>query len=267
MRLTEIATKDVPVLNKNRPLLDALEVMEKDGLESICVSDDGKIVGSISNTDILAKIGTQRLRAVSPGSLYISGFMSEFPVTLSDDTPIRRAAKFMLELDAGLLPMFYGETFLGVVYRINMARAVHDRTEEVSQLMRKKFPSVKSNDRAIHARKMILESRTSVLPVLNEDGRYLGAVTRGSLLKALIDFHMYVPEKHQKARIRQLQISNVMKADYPSIGGDARLCDAARKILEERALGIVVVEGMSPIGLLTIDEILNFIISTFPEEQ
>lgn len=267
MKLTEITTKEIPALNKNRPILDALEAMEKGGFESICVSDDGRIVGSISYADILAKIGAQRLRAVSPGSLYISGFMSEFSVTVSNDTPLRRAAKLMLELDADLLPMFYGETFLGVVYRANMIRVVEDREEAVSRLMRKNFPSVKSNDRAIHARKLILDSRSPVLPVLNEDGRYLGAVTRGSLIKALIDFHMHVPEKHQKARIRQLQISNVMKVDYPSVGEETKLSDAARKIREKRCPGVVVVEGLTPAGLLTTDEILNFIVSTFPEEQ
>ncbi|MBC7120155.1 MAG: CBS domain-containing protein [Candidatus Methanosuratus sp.] len=267
MKLTDMATKDAPALNKNRPLLDALDLMEKQGLESICVSDDGKIVGVLSCADILTKIGTQRLRAVSPGSLYISGFMSNFQAVVSNDTPVRKAAKLMLELNADLLPMFYGDMFLGVVYRSNMAKVVQERTEAVSQLVRRKFPSVRSSDRVIHARKLILESGSHLIPVMNDDGRYLGAVTRGDLLKALIDFHMYVPEKYQKARIRQLSISNVMRADYPSIGEGATLGEATRKILENRCPGVVVVNGLVPVGILSTDEILTFIVSTFPEEQ
>lgn len=267
MKLTDIATRDAPALNKNRPLLDALDLMEKQGLEGICVSDDGKVVGYLSYADILTKIGTQRLRAVSPGSLYISGFMSSFPATVSNDTSVRKAAKLMLELNADLLPMFYGEMFLGVVYRSSMVRAVQDREVGASQLMRRKFPSVRSSERAIHARKLLLDSGSPLIPVLNDDGRYLGAVTRGALLKALVDFHMYVPEKHQKARIRQLSISNVMKVDYPSIGEESSLGEAARKILAERCPGVVVVNGLTPVGIISTDEILAFIVNTFPEEQ
>lgn len=267
MKLTEIATKEVVTLNKNRPLLDALGVMDKEGLESICVSDDGRIVGVLSYADVLTKIGTQRLRAVSPGSLYISGFMREFPVTLSDDTPIRKAAKLMLELNADLLPIFYGETFLGALYRLDMVKVIQGRDTEASQLMRRKFPSVRPTERAIHARKIMLDSGSPVMPVLNEEGRYLGAVTRGSLLRALIDFHMYVPEKHQRARIRQLSISNVMKADYPSAGEESTLSGVARRMLEERCPGIVILNALSPVGLVTTDEVLSYIVSTFPEEQ
>jgi len=148
-----------------------------------------------------------------------------------------------------------------------MVKAVQDREVSTAQLMRRKFPSVRSSERAIHARKLILESGTPVIPVLNDDGRYLGAVTRGALLKALVDFHMYVPERHQKARIRQLSISNVMKVDYPSIGEESTLGDVVRKILAEQCPGVVVVNGLTPVGIVSTDEILSFIVNTFPEEQ
>ncbi|HPC28382.1 MAG TPA: CBS domain-containing protein, partial [Candidatus Methanomethylicus sp.] len=62
MKLSDVISKDVPVLDKDRPLLDALEVLNEQEYESICIDEGGKMVGSISYRDILFRIGAQRLR-------------------------------------------------------------------------------------------------------------------------------------------------------------------------------------------------------------
>ena len=122
MKLTEIITKEFPTLDKNRPLLDALDNLNKLGCESICVDDGGKLLGSLSHRDVLFRVGAQRLRAVAPESLYISGFFKEFPANLSNDTSIRKASKLLLETSSAALPMYYGETLLGIVFRRNMLK-------------------------------------------------------------------------------------------------------------------------------------------------
>jgi CBS domain-containing protein len=267
MKLTDIITKDGPVLNKNRPLLDALEVLNKQHVESICVDDGGKLVGSISFLDILFRIGTQRLRAVAPESLYISGFMRSFPASTSNDTSIRKAAKLMLELSCMSLPMFYGEQYLGLLHRRSLLRLVQERDIAISTLMRKNFPLIRSHDRVIHARKLLLESGIYMIPALNEDGLQLGVVGQGEVVNALVEFHKYVPEKHQKARIRQLAISAIMNRNVPVVNGSLSLGEAARMILKDYLPGLIIEESSKVVGLLTPNEILEYIVLTFPEEQ
>ena len=269
MKLLDILVKDVPALNKNRPLLDAIDVLEKEKVDCITVNDNGKPLGILSYRDVLSKIGTQRLRAVAPESLYISGFMSPFPVVLSNDSSVRRAAKLMLELYVPSLPVFYGDTFLGLVYKREMLRFVKDSVVSATSILRRHVPTVKSHDRVIHARKILLDQNLSMIPVVNEDGRLVGIITEREVLKALIEFHKYVPEKYQRARIRQLIISSSMVANVPILEEGISLGEVSEKILKENLPGVIFSEPSQTkiVGILTPDEILDYIVRSFPEEQ
>jgi len=267
MKLSDIISKDVPVLDKDRPLLDALDVLNEQEYESICIDEGGKMVGSISYRDILFRIGAQRLRAVAPESLYISGFMKDFNASASNDTSIRKAAKMMLEQNASCLPMFFGETFLGIVMKRSMLRFVLEKDMPISGLIKRKFPTLRSHDRVIQARKLILDASVPIIPILNEDGRLLGAMGEAEALNSLIDFHKYVPEKHQKARIRQLSIGATMKAGYPTTDLDSSLGAVAQTMLKEKIPALVVTESSKVVGIISSDQILEYIVGSFPEEQ
>jgi predicted transcriptional regulator len=267
MKLTDILAKDVPILNKNRPLLDALDVLNKQGLESICISNNGKLVGTLSYRDILFRVGTQRLRAVAPESLYISGFVSDFKALLSNDTPVRRAAKLLLELSTQALPMFYGDTFLGLIYRSGMLRLVQDSKIDTSSIIRRNFPMLRPYERVINARKLLLEGSVTIIPVVNDDGRLLGVVTEKEILNSLIEFHKYVPEKHQKARIRQLSISTAMKVSIPTVEGDLSLGEASRRMIRDCLPGLIITDSSKVVGILSPGEVLEYIVGSFSEEQ
>ncbi len=267
MKLTDVVLKDVPMLSKNRPLVDAIDVLNSRGLESICVVDGEKPIGTLSFSDILFRIGTQRLRTVAPESLYISGFVREFPAQLATDTPVRRAAKLLLELDVPALPMFYGDTFLGLVYQREMLQFVEDSAVSISPLVRRGFPQLRPHDRIIHARKVILDSGIPLIPVINEDGRLLGVTGEREVLNALIDFQKYNPEKHQKARIRQLSISASMRREVPLVDESVPLGEASRRIMKERLPGLITTDSCRISGVISPSEILNYIVGSFPGEQ
>ncbi|MDD1764701.1 MAG: CBS domain-containing protein [Candidatus Methanomethyliaceae archaeon] len=267
MKLTDILIKDVPILNKNRPLLDALDVLNKQGLESICISSDGKLIGTLSYRDVLFRIGAQRLRAVAPESLYISGFVKDFPALLSNDTPVRRAAKLLLELSSQALPMFYGDTFLGLVYRSGMLKLVQDSQVGTSSIIRRNFPILRAHERVINARKLLLEGGVTIIPIVNDEGRLLGVVTEKEILNSLIEFQKYVPAKHQKARIRELSVSTAMKVSMPTVEGDLSLGEASRRMIKDCLPGLIITDSSKVIGILSPEEVLEYIVGSFPEEQ
>jgi len=267
MKLTDILVKDVPILNKNRPLLDALDVLNKQGLESICIGNDEKLVGTLSYRDVLFRVGAQRLRAVAPESLYISGFVKDFPALLSNDTPVRRAAKLLLELSSQALPMFYGDTFLGLIYRSGMLRLVEDSQVDTSSIIRKNFPVLRPHERVINARKLLLEGGVTIIPIVNDEGRLLGVVTEKEILNSLVEFQKYVPAKHQKARIRQLSVSTAMKVTMPTVEGDLLLGEASRRMIKDCLPGLIITDSSKVIGILSPEEVLEYIVGSFPEEQ
>lgn len=266
MKLTDIMTKDAPLLNKNRPLMDALNSLNKQGLESVGISDDSKPIGTVSYHDILFRIGAQRLRAVDPASLYISGFVKEFPATLSNDTSVRKAAKLMVELSSYALPMMYGETFLGMVYRRSMLQLVYGSSVTLSNIMKRNFPLIRSHDRIIRARTLLLENGISILPVVNEENRLMGIASEKEVLNSLIEFQKYVPEKNQKARIRQLSVSSAMRVGVPEVNESLPLGEAAMILSKECLPGLVVTESSKVVGIVSINEVLEYIVQSFQEQ-
>ncbi len=266
MKLTDIISKEFPTLDKNRPLLDALENLNKLGAESICIDDGGKLLGSLSHRDVLFRVGAQRLRAVAPESLYISGFFKEFPANLSNDTSVRKAAKLMLETLSAALPMYYGETLLGIVFRRNMLKLLETTSVTVSSVMRKNFPIIRPHDRVIHARKLLLENNIAVIPVVSEEGRLLGTVTDREVLNSLIEFQKFVPEKHQKSRIRQLAISSAMKVGSPTVGPETMLKEASSAMSSGALQALLVTDGEKVLGTVSSEDILQYIVGSFPEE-
>lgn len=267
MKLTDILSEDIPILNKNRPLLDALDVLNKRGLDSICISNNGKVIGTLSHRDVLFRVGAQRLRAVAPESLYISGFVNDFPALLSNDTPVRRAAKLLLELSSQALPMFYGDTFLGLIYRRGMLRLIQDSQVGTSSIIRRKFPILRPHERVINARKLLLEGGATIIPIVNDEGRLLGMVTEKEILNSLVEFQKCVPEKHQKARIRELSVSTAMKVGLPTVEGDLSLGEASRRMIKDCLPGLIITDYSRVIGILSIEEVLEYIVGSFPEEQ
>lgn len=257
--------KDPPKIDKDRTILETIEILNKKLVDSVCVYDNERLIGYISYREILSKIGTERSRIVSMGSLYNSGFVNPFPVTLSNDTSIRKCAELMLDLKAPSLPIFYGETFLGIIFRRYMMRFVENSSIPISLIVRKDIPVTHPNNRVIHARRLMLDNNLSIIPVLNDEGKILGAISEGGMVNALIDFHKYVSEKHQRSRIRELSISTAMVSRIPIVESITLLSDVVKLLDKEKAPGAIVIENERFIGILTYNEILEYIVQSFPE--
>ncbi|MCX8169578.1 MAG: CBS domain-containing protein [Candidatus Methanomethyliaceae archaeon] len=257
--------KDPPRIDKDRTILETIEILNKKSLDSVCVCDEEKIIGYIGYREILSKIGTEKSRIVSMGSLYNSGFVNNFPTILSNDTSIRKCAELMLDLKAPSLPVFYGETFLGVIFRRHMLRFIEDSSIPIGSIIRREVPVIHPNNRVIHARRLMLDNNLLAIPVLNDEGKVIGVISESEMVNALIDFHKYVSEKHQRARIRELSISTAMISKIPMVESETSLSDVIRLLSKERAPGVIAIENEKFIGILTYNEILEYIMQSFPE--
>ncbi len=264
MRLMDILVKDPPMLSKNRPITDALEILRKESIDSICIYDE-KPIGIISYRDILSKIGLERVRRLVPEALYNSSFVRYFPTYISDECSIRKCAELMIEFNINSLPFFYGETFLGMIYRRDMIRFVEDSSINIELIMNRNPLVIYPYSRIIHVRRIMLDNNLSFLPVLNDDGKVLGAVTEGEVVNTLIEFYRRTPEKHQKARIREILVTTSMITDIPIVEKETILSDIAVELRKKGSPGAVITENQKIIGILTHNEILKYIVHSFPE--
>ena len=76
-------------------------------------SKDGRIIGVVSEADILSKKG-KVVRAI----------MSKKVIRVSEDTPVEEVAKLMMTHKINRLPVFRGEELVGIISRADVVGAI-----------------------------------------------------------------------------------------------------------------------------------------------
>jgi CBS domain-containing protein len=87
-----IARRDLITVDENSPVLDAANLMVEKGRGSVLVTRAGQPVGILTERDILRKVVAKSL---NPGSTPSKNVMTESPITISHDTPLREAIDLM----------------------------------------------------------------------------------------------------------------------------------------------------------------------------
>ena len=96
----------------------------------------------------------------------------------------------------------------------------------VSEIMSNEVTSVSPQERIIHARRIMLESKVGRLPVI-EDEKLVGMLTSKDLMRAFIDFRKNVPEKYQKSQTKLTTNSLVKNKSSFARGGRRQLVSAS----------------------------------------
>ncbi|WP_078595448.1 CBS domain-containing protein [Evansella clarkii] len=123
-KLEDVMTRQVDYCEPDNNLYEAAVKMKKDGVGAIPVCKDDKVVGMVTDRDIV-------LRAVAekkPNSTQVSEIMTEDILTASPDTSVDEAAKLMAEEQVRRLPVVKDGKLEGMCSLGDLA--VHTSTED-----------------------------------------------------------------------------------------------------------------------------------------
>ena len=121
MLVGERCSCPVITVSPDMPIMDALEMLKREGIRRAPVIKKGKIVGIISEKDIL-NASHSPTTSLSVWELHyllskvtISEVMSREVTTVSEDTPIEEAARIMSDENIGGLPVMKGDQLVGLI--------------------------------------------------------------------------------------------------------------------------------------------------------
>lgn len=154
MRIEDIMTRDVVTLRPGQSLREAAEALEKEGISGAPVVRDGELVGVLSEGDVVGALRTTELG-------YEIWFPSPFEVI---EVPIRNLVKW---------------------------RQVKEELEEVGSYlvedaMTRNVKDVSPDDTVERAAELMSRHGINRLPVVDDDGRLVGIVTREDIVRGLI---------------------------------------------------------------------------------
>jgi len=206
MKIKDAMTKNVITISPENSLEEAIDIFSENNISGAPVVENRKIVGVLSDSDILKKIGLKDLFSLKPGDVekikkMISGnvkdIMKKSVFSINEDGDVSKAIKIMNEKDVNRLPVVDKKgNLVGILTRGDVVR-VFSKSLGSWLLLEKKAP-------------IILETDVDKLLKIIEEK---GTVTTEELAKIL-----KVEEEKVEEWGRILEEHGLIKMEYPPLG-------------------------------------------------
>ncbi len=247
---------EYPALDKDYSLSEVLKLMEKNDIDRIVLTEDGRVRGIITLRDILFKLGTVRTRQSTPSALHASSFMSEPVVSVGVEDTLLKAASEMARGGFTSTPVVTGSGEpQGLISRYELAKAISESTSaldiQVRDVMRTPPVSVGLQTRILHVRQLIQQYDLSVVPVI-EEGRFIGVVGVDEVATIFLKYYELARgEPKRTTPLKYVVVADALKMRPPKVGPETSLAEAADKMVKERYRAVIVEDSGKPVGILT----------------
>lgn len=260
MKVADVMTTEFKTVDKDQMMSNALDILtKKKNTTRLIVVDKDKPVGIISFRDVADRLGTYKTEGISPRSLRVSSAMSFPIITISSDMDLIEAAKLMIENKISSLIVVDNDELKGLLTKHDLLElGLSCKKIKVHDMMTTNPMQVSSSERIISARNIMFENKFSALPVVDE-GKLVGLVDDEIIAEALARFREKVPAKHQKHRLQEFYVGQVMKSKPPTIEGTAPLCDLVQKFIDTKSKAVFVLEEEKLVGILSVTDIAQAI--------
>ena len=121
MLVRDVMTRNLITVDPETSFTDALKIMRENRIRRLPVLEDGKLVGIVTEKDILyaspSKATTLDVWELHYllNKLKIREIMTRDVVTIQEDTPVEEAAKIMVDNKIGALPVVKGDELVGII--------------------------------------------------------------------------------------------------------------------------------------------------------
>lgn len=267
MHVKDIMSREVFSVDKDQNIKDALKIMKKHNISRLPVLNTNtdkvkEMVGIMTEKDIARRLGSSRYGNLAPSHFHISTVMTEHPLTTESTRSIGTAAQLMIENNIGGIPVVDEGQIKGIVTKTDFIKTCKGRTYQevtVRDRMTADPVVVSSQDRLVHARRMIFDEDVGRLLVM-EDDELEGIVTAKDIANSMISFRKIVPDKYKPARIRNLLVEDIMTQNVKTVSGDASIEEVSSIMVENDFSGLPVVENGNVVGVITKTDLMKLIV-------
>jgi acetoin utilization protein AcuB len=132
MLVSQRMSHPVTSIPPDMPIVDALNLMKHERIRRTPVVKDGKLVGIVSDKDLLnaSPSPTQAMSVWEMNYLLskimVKDVMTKKVLTIAEDTPIEEAARIMADNKIGGLPVMRGEHLVGIITETDLFKVLVD---------------------------------------------------------------------------------------------------------------------------------------------
>src|SRR6516165_5880440 len=142
MKASDVMTRDVITVERETSVADVIRLMLENNVSGLPVLDDGKVVGILTEGDLLrrSETGTEKQRPrwleilMGPGRMAgeyvrthgrkVEAIMTTDLITVTGDTPLDEVVGLMERRRIKRVPVIEGDALIGIVSRLDLLRAL-----------------------------------------------------------------------------------------------------------------------------------------------
>lgn len=218
-KISEIMTQRLVTIGQSRPVGEAVSLMAEKNIGSIIVEEDGKVVGILTERDILGKMST----GVRLSDVPVSKLMTRHVVTAPPNTRIIDAAGILIENGFRRLPVVADGHLVGLVTETDLTFEMNSPhvSGDVAQYMSSKVHTIGTRASVVEAVDNMMEHNMGSSLVVDDEGNVCGIVTERDILRSIV------------ARDRDpegVSVDELMSQEIVSVGPDTHVSHACHLI-------------------------------------
>ncbi len=276
MKVEDIMSDEVVVMQENQQVSHARNLMLKHGLSRVVIVDtQGKPVGIVTEKDL-----SRKMRGNGPewkrrpiDKILIGRAMTGGLVTTRPSEDVQNVVELMLKNGISSIPVVDDDGLTGMVTKTDLLNFYNDKYQgkwKVSELMSKDVISVNENHSIAHVIGVMEENGISKVVVIR-DNQPVGIITPENISFASVeDSETGVAvekiyfirnsngiDKKNFRLISMLTASDIMKDDVTMIDQDEDATKAALIMLKEKISGLPVVKDDEIVGIITKTDLIR----------
>ncbi len=279
MSLTHLATRDVISVAPADTLDKAISLMDEFRMHHLPVLADGRLVGIVSDRDLLLAVGwklnaerrlPEQTYETVAGPQRIDQIMTHDVITVTPDHTPRQAARTMIDLKIGALPMVSDGRLIGIVTDVDLLREFQRSAsvpggaqtlaqQPVSAIMRTRLSKVHAES-SLHEIISVLQDRhVRHAPVVADDGSLIGIVSDRDVRRALGLSSVTDMQAQETGHYydEPQNAGKLMSRNVHTVRPTCSVGEATAIVLENKIHALPVVEREALLGIVTTTDILR----------
>ncbi len=280
MQLIEIGDTRVIAIHPDDSIDHAIAHMEQHNFRHLPVVDRGRVLGLVSDRDLLRAVAMLRSEArvasskgpSRVGATRVEQVMSTPAITVDAESPLESAAEIMLRENIRAVPLVYKDRLAGIVTETDflkcylddrpMARKPGWRLAKVADHMSSPVITLAPNDTLIHAIKTMQSKRFRHLPIVQDD-ILVGIVSdrdmRRSIGSLAIEAEDCLAEEHRPPG--QVTMNDIMTRDVRTTNTPATLAEVADTLVSLKIGSLPVLSDSKLVGIISESDLLRHFLS------
>jgi len=252
-------------ISKDEIVEVALELMDKKDVTHLLVLNKERgLVGILTAREIMDGLGSYRFQKIQARRIYVSALMTEPPITIEQEEDASKAADIMISQGVEIIPVIKDSEVVGVVTETDLIKLLEGENETTAnKLMNPKYPRINPGQRIVHARTVMLETRSRLLPVCSGE-KLLGLVTEMALAKTFYQVRENFPSRIMDSVVRRIIVEDIMLENPPTVKASENLDKIIQTVVEVRLPAIPVVDHKTHLlGVLERRSLLKKLLSKY----